>query len=207
MIWGALFILFPQGTGAQDNDDEEEGSEQEEGVHAFKAIEGSPCDVDFSEMDKVFRRVENDKLVLTRFYDPEKVKTLDTLWRYLLDRISKGTLKAYRSGPANNVTDFSEGTFHWPSFKKEVILDSCDHRTMNVKIPYHTEPKDVSSYVFQELWYWDELRNTIDVRILGLAPYIVKKVPASCRSESAPENEIVGTKFWVPFPPCSSAKE
>ena len=56
--------------------------------------------------------------------------------------------------------------------------------------------QDVISYEIKEDWFFDKQRSIMDVRIIGIAPQVIKINPEN--------DEIMGfqTLFWLYFPEC-----
>ena len=77
----------------------------------------------------------------------------------------------------------------------EVMTDN-----MGVPITFDTvvnyESADIVRYEIKEDWFFDKQRSIMDVRIIGIAPQVIKVNPES--------EEIMGfqTLFWLYFPEC-----
>ncbi len=153
---------------------------------------------------RIWRQIDTkQKINLPLFYPTEEINDRKSLWQVIVEGLKEGSLTAYRSGPSNKVDDFSGGTYQWANFQKDVIADTCNHRTMEDKqIPYPTNSGSIRRYRLKEIWYFDKQRSVMDVKIIGLAPFLIKRIPRACRSETAPALENVGTKFWLYYPEC-----
>lgn len=146
---------------------------------------------------RVWRVIDNkQKINLPLYYPTDEIKDRKSLWQVIKENLAEGSITAYRSGPGNNVDDFSEGTFQWAAFKKEIITDSCVDD--GVKVPNETTGDHVRRYKLKEVWYFDKQRSVMDVKIIGLAPFIIKGNPCS------PSGGLTkaGTGFWLYYPEC-----
>ncbi|MFB6258820.1 MAG: gliding motility protein GldN [Flavobacteriales bacterium] len=148
---------------------------------------------------RVWRVIDNkQKINLPLYYPVKEIKDRKSLWQVIVENLSEGSITAYRSGPSNNVDDFSEGTYQWAAFKKEVIVDSCYNSRMDTMIPNPTKSRDIYRYRLKEVWYFDKQRSVMDVKIIGLAPFLY--TDKACASSNS--REAVGRMFWLYFPEC-----
>lgn len=152
---------------------------------------------------RVWRQIDTkQKLNLPLFYPLEEIKDRKSLWQVIVEGLKEGSLTAYRSGPDNTTDDFSGGTFQWAAFKNDVIQDSCNLQEEERKVPYHTSARDVRRYRLKEIWYFDKQRSVMDVKIIGISPFLIKTIPPGCRTKGQPALEMTGTKFWLYYPEC-----
>lgn len=148
---------------------------------------------------RVWRVIDNkQKINLPLYYPTEEIKDRKSLWQVIVENLSEGSITAYRSGPSNDVDDFSSGTYQWAAFKKEVVVDSCYNAKMDTMTPNHTESADVYRYNLKEVWYFDKQRSVMDVKIIGISPFLYTDKP--CETSNAREPK--GTMFWLYFPEC-----
>ncbi len=146
---------------------------------------------------RVWRVIDNkQKINFPLYYPTKEIKDRKSLWQVITENLAEGSITAYRSGPGNDVDDFSEGTFQWAAFKKEILTDSCVDD--GVKVPNPTEAEHVRRYKLKEVWYFDKQRSVMDVKIIGLAPFVIKGNPCSPGSGL----EKAGTGFWLYYPEC-----
>lgn len=147
---------------------------------------------------QIWRVIDNKQKINLPFYFPDdKIKDdRMNLWDVILENLQEGSITAYRSGARNDVDDFSEGEYQWSEFQTEVIEDSCTESD-GTKVPNHTNHEAVKRYRLKEVWYFDKQRSVMDVKIIGLAPFIIKQ---SCNPNAGLEKS--GVEFWLYYPEC-----
>lgn len=147
---------------------------------------------------RIWRVIDNkQKFNYPFFYPVDEINDRKSLWQVIKENLQEGSITAYRSGPANNVDDFSEGSYQWSTFQEEILQDSCTDDD-GVKVPNNTDASHIKRYKLKEVWYFDKERSVMDVKIIGLAPFIIKENP--CNPNAGLEK--AGTEFWLYYPEC-----
>ncbi len=196
-----LFSLLPSGVVAQDVLDGAYIDEHEKTRQVIRHPHLRQADVMWEK--RVWRVIDNkQKLNLPLYYPTKEIKDRKSLWQVIIENLAEGSITAYRSGPGNDVDDFSEGTFQWAAFKKEIITDSCTQTNQatgeSVKVPNETKAEHIRRFKLKEIWYFDKQRSVLDVKIIGLAPFVIK-------GDACSQNKSLtkaGTGFWLYYPEC-----
>ncbi len=152
---------------------------------------------------RVWRIIDlKEKLNHDLYYPEEPFNGRKSLMQVIWDGVTKdGTITAYADLLGSAAGDFEQSPVlpkaaidtMFNKVERTELPDPDDPDVMITKeVPIPFEPMMVKSYRIKEDWFFDKQRSVMDVRIIGIAPVIEKKLEDGT---TAPQ-----TMFWIYYP-------
>ncbi len=198
LLLGVLFLL-PEKSQAQNVLDGAYIREHNPTRKVLKYPHLREADVMWSK--RVWRAIElKQKINHPLFYPIDEIEDRKSLFQVLVDAVLKdGSITAYSPGPTGQDDEFTIPLL--PSEAEGMLSDTVKDQittmsgmTKDTTYVEKIQSADVKKYTIKEDWFFDKQRSVMDVRIIGLAPWV----------EDKENGEVIGETllFWFYYPEC-----